>query len=33
MSEITIAVFHIQLIAIQITLLRIAFAKEDKAKP
>lgn len=30
MTEFSIAVFHIQLIAIQITLLRIAFAKEDK---
>lgn len=30
MSEISIAVFHIQLIAIQITLLRIALDKEGK---
>ena len=29
-SELSIAVFHLQLIAIQITLLRIAFAKEGK---
>ena len=28
MNELSIAVFHLQLIVIQITLLRIAFAKE-----
>ena len=30
MSEFHMAVFHLQLIAIHITLLRIAFAKEGK---
>ena len=30
MSEFHMAIFHLQLIAIHITLLRIAFAKEGK---